>query len=628
MPKKKKQLKFGRYEVESELGQGAMGKVYKAFDPLTQRPVAIKALKHEILAQDESGEYQKRFQREARAAGGLSHPHIITIFDVGENYFVMEYLEATNLLNLMAEKGQLSLDETLSIVSPIADALAYAHGRGVFHRDIKPANIMVFPDGRPVITDFGLAHLESTVMTAAGQFLGSPSYMSPEQVLGEDITPRADIFSLCVVTYEMLTGHKPFPGENVTSVIYKVVQSQPVPPHEFNAELPSEYEHIFVRALAKAPEQRFQSFSEFVAALNLEEFDRLGIPVQEQTKISVKEDVAVTPVTPLTDDEQETVSLPTPAAESKSSITERKRPSKMQRNALIAAAVFLLAMAAFLIPSFLADPVATGLGVETNPEGAEVWIDGELAGTSPFELDELTLGEHDVRITKDGFLPLEERFEISEADASEPLLFALQPERISLFLESVPSGAAVVINGAQSGTTPLEDFELAPGQHEIQVGRRGYETWRSVVVSQAGETVNLVARLRSTASKTAPAPASSTVAPKEAPTPAATEPTEPVEAGGTVVLGPDDKPAERISGKPPGYPRMARKLNQQGRVTVEFVLAEEGVPAEIVLLESAGNVLDQAVMDSLAEWRYTPAEKDGVPVRVKMLVRHTFRLGR
>lgn len=624
MPRKKKQLKFGRYEVVSELGQGAMGKVYKAFDPLTQRPVAIKALKDEILAQDESGDYQKRFQREARAAGSLSHPHIITIFDVGENYFVMEYLEGTDLLNLMAEKGQFSLDETLSIVSPVADALAYAHGRGVFHRDIKPSNIMVFPDGRPIITDFGLAHLESTVMTAAGQFLGSPSYMSPEQVLGENITPRADIFSLCVVTYEMLTGKKPFPGENITSVIYKVVHSQPVPPHEVNADLPSEYEHIFVRALAKAPEQRFQSFSEFVAALNLEEFDRLVIPVQEQTKISVKEDVPIAPVVPVIDDEQETVSLPTPAAESKSSITERKRPNKKQQTALIAAAVFLLAMAGFLIPRFLADPVATGVHIETNPEGAEVWIDDELAGTSPFELDELTLGEHDLRVTRDGFLPLEERVEISEANTNEPLFFALQPERISLFLESVPSGAAVLINGAQSGTTPLEDFELAPGQHEIQVGRRGYETWRSVVVSQAGETVNLVARLRRDTS--APSPTST---PREAtPTEEPAKPAEPEASAGIVVLGPDDKPAERIKGKPPRYPKMARKLNQQGRVTVEFVLTEEGVPTEIAVIESAGKVLDQAVMDSLAEWRYTPAEKDGIPVRVKLRVRQTFRLGR
>ena len=627
MPKKKKQLKFGRYEVESELGQGAMGKVYKAFDPLTQRRVAIKALKDEILAQDESGEYQKRFQREARAAGGLSHPNIITVFDVGENYFVMEYLEGTDLLRLMAEKGQLSLSETLSIVSPVADALAYAHGRGVFHRDIKPANIMVFPDGRPVITDFGLAHLESTVMTTAGQFLGSPSYMSPEQVLGEDITPRADMFSLCVVTYEMLTGKKPFPGENITSVIYKVVHSQPVPPHEVNADLPSEYERIFARALAKAPEQRFQSFSEFVSALNLEEFDRLEIPVQEQTRISVQADLPVAPV--VADDAQETVVLSTPVAESKSSITERKRPNKTQQNVLIAAAaVFLLAMAGFLVPSFLADPVATGVGIETNPLGAEVWIDDELAGTSPFELDELTLGEHDVRITRDGFLPLEERVEISEASANEPLFFALQSERISLFLESVPNGAAVLINGAKSGTTPLEDFELAPGHHEIQVGRRGYETWRSVVVSQAGETVNLVARLRRVTSSPKPTSAPREAATDPTPTEEPAKPAEPEASGGIVVLGPDDKPAERIKGKPLRYPRMARKLNQQGRVTVEFVLTEEGVPTEITVIESAGKVLDRAVMDALAEWRYTPAEKDGIPVRVKLRVRQTFRLGR
>ncbi len=615
----RKKLKFGRYEVESELGQGAMGKVYKAFDPLTQRAVAIKALKDEILAQDENGEYQKRFQREARAAGGLSHPNIITVFDVGDNYFVMEYLEGKNLLKLIAEKGCLTLDETLTIVSPIADALAYAHGKGVFHRDIKPANIMVFPDGRPVITDFGLAHLESTVMTAAGQFLGSPSYMSPEQVLGEEITPRADVFSLCVVSYEMLTGQKPFPGENVTSVIYKVVHAQPVPPHELNPELPTEYEHIFVRALAKNPAQRFQSFSEFVAALNLEEFDRLEMPTLEATQVAIKPDKPATPVKqdlPIPGEEQETVSLPAPAVESQSSITERKRPSRMKRNALIAAAAaVLLALAGFLLPNFLADPVITGLGVETNPDGAEVWIDDALAGTSPFELDSLALGAHDVRVTKEGFLPLEDSFEFTDVESAEPLFFALQPDRINLFLESVPDDAAVLVDGEPAGTTPLEDFELAPGQHEVEVAHRGYETWRSAVVAQAGESVNLVARLRRDATAPKPKASATTVA-------------EPASPGGVVELGPDDKQPERISGKPPRYPAMARKLNQQGRVTVEFILTEEGVPEQLQVIESAGTVLDQAVMDSLAEWRYTPAEKNGVKVRVKQRVRQTFRLGR
>lgn len=604
----RKKQKFGRYEIESELGQGAMGKVYKAFDPLTQRAVAIKALKDEILAQDENGEYQKRFQREARAAGGLSHPNIITIFDVGDNYFVMEYLEGRNLLNLIAEKGKLTLDETLSIVSPIADALAYAHSKGVFHRDIKPANIMVFPDGRPVITDFGLAHLESTVMTAAGQFLGSPSYMSPEQVLGEEITPRADVFSLCVVSYEMLTGHKPFPGENVTSVIYKVVHAQPVPPHELNPELPREYEHIFARALAKNPAQRFQTFSEFVSALNLEEFDRLEIPLQEQTQISINGDALTSK------DEQETVSLPTPAVESQSSITERKRPSRAKRNALLAAAALLVAVAGFLLPRLLAEPVVNELAVTTNPDGAEVWIDDTLAGTTPFELSALALGAHDVRVTKEGFLPLEDRFEIGDVASAEPLYFALQPDRINLFLESVPEGAAVLVDGEKAGTTPLEEFELAPGQHDVEVARRGYETWRSAIVAQAGESVNLVARLRREATSSEPM----------APTPSSPPPAP----GGVVELGPNDKQPERISGKPPHYPPMARKMNQQGRVTVEFVLSEEGVPEQMQVIESAGTVLDQAVLDSLAAWRYTPAEKNGVKVRVKQRVRQTFRLGR
>ena len=279
--------KFGRYEIQAEIGQGAMGKVYKAFDPLTQRPVAIKAIKEEILAQDETGDYLRRFQREARAAGGLSHPNIITIFDVGENYFVMEYLEGKNLLNILSERGPLSLDETLQVVSPIAAALTYAHGKGVYHRDIKPANIMVFPDGRSVITDFGLAHLESTSRTTAGQFLGSPSYMSPEQIMGHEMTPQSDVFSLSVVTYEMLTGQKPFPGENITTVVYKVVHSPPVPPHEHNPVLPADYKEIFECALAKNPSARFASFAELVAALNLKEFDRLELPVATPTDTDV-----------------------------------------------------------------------------------------------------------------------------------------------------------------------------------------------------------------------------------------------------------------------------------------------------------------------------------------------------
>ncbi len=273
-----KPLKYGRYEVDAEIGQGAMGKVYKAHDPMVERSVAIKAIKEEILTQDRSGEYLRRFQREARAAGGLSHPNILTIYDVGENYFVMEYLEGKNLLELITQKGRLTLAEVNTIISPIVDALEYAHRRGVYHRDIKPANIMILEDGTPKLMDFGLAHLESTVMTSTGQFLGSPSYMSPEQIKGDPMSPQADLFSLAVVTYEMLTGKKPFPGDSITTVVYRVVNEEPVPPRKWVDELPPQYDDIFYRALAKKPVDRYANFSDFLTALNLKEFDEIQIP--------------------------------------------------------------------------------------------------------------------------------------------------------------------------------------------------------------------------------------------------------------------------------------------------------------------------------------------------------------
>ena len=216
----------------------------------------------------------------------------------------------------------------------------------------------------------------------------------------------------------------------------------------------------------------------------------------------------------------------------------------------------------------------------------------------------MAFGAHDVRVEKEGFLPLEDRFELIAGAAIEPLVFALQSARISLFLESVPAGAAVTIDGEHSGQTPLEDVELEPGQHEIQVSRRGYNSWRRVLVAQAGESVDLVARLRARAVRTASKASAAASAP-EAP-------------AGLVELGPNDTPAKHISGRAPGYPPMARRLKQQGRVTIEFVVTEEGVPTELVVIESAGAILDKAVLDSLRKWRYEPAKRNNEPVRVKI----------
>jgi serine/threonine-protein kinase len=193
--------RLGRYEILAELGRGAMGKVYRGRDPIVGREVAIKSLRIEEFPKRQQEEILGRFRREAQAAGQLSHPNIVTVFDVGESFFVMELLKGETLQSRVASKRRLTLNETLGIVAPIAAALDYAHARGVVHRDVKPANIMLTERGVPKLMDFGLAHLDATVLTHAGQCLGSPAYMAPEQIQGIEPTPRADIYGLAVVTY-------------------------------------------------------------------------------------------------------------------------------------------------------------------------------------------------------------------------------------------------------------------------------------------------------------------------------------------------------------------------------------------------------------------------------------------
>src|SRR5262245_24260476 len=258
---------FGRYEVLGLLGEGSMGRVYRAFDPLGHRVVAIKTVRPEFLGGETADEYLRRFRREAQAAGALSHPSIITIFDVGADYFVMELLEGVTLQQLLRERGRLPLAEALGILEPVAEALDYAHEKGVIHRDIKPGNLMLLPDGRAKIMDFGVAHLAAKSMSVSSQFLGSPSYMAPERIMRGAATPRSDLFSFAVVAYECLTGSRPFAGDNVSSVIESVVKGAAAPPRSRNPELPPEHDGVFETALAKDPAARFPTALAFLVAL-------------------------------------------------------------------------------------------------------------------------------------------------------------------------------------------------------------------------------------------------------------------------------------------------------------------------------------------------------------------------
>src|SRR5690348_1496921 len=261
---------FGRYQVLAELGRGAMGLVYKGRDPQIERLVAIKTISLLNQGSDEELEYRKRFFLEARAAGRLSHPGIVTIFDVGEDaatrtpFIVMEYVAGKSLNSILNDShGKLPLKTGLQLCQDLAEALDYAHAQGVVHRDIKPANILVTEDGHAKIADFGIAKLNLAHLTVPGPVLGTPAYMAPEQLDGEHGDGRSDLLSLGVILYSMITGFRPFQGNSATTVCFKVANRDPVPATALDSELPPELDAVISRAMAKDPAQRYQRGMEF-----------------------------------------------------------------------------------------------------------------------------------------------------------------------------------------------------------------------------------------------------------------------------------------------------------------------------------------------------------------------------
>jgi serine/threonine-protein kinase len=265
--------KAGRYEVVGELGRGAMGVVYKAMDPVIGRTVAVKTIR---LSEEGTGlsrpELLTRFQTEARAAGLLTHPNIVVVFDAGEEdglyYITMELVEGKSLQALLDGGHAFPLPRTLRIMEQTCSALQFAHERNVIHRDIKPANLMLTADDTVKVTDFGTAKiLQFGTVQQTAHVMGTPSYMSPEQVKGRAVDGRSDIFSLGVMLYEMVTGEKPFPGQNITTVIYKIVNEDPVPPRQIDPSIHPGISAVIMKALVKEPDQRYQNCREMLEDL-------------------------------------------------------------------------------------------------------------------------------------------------------------------------------------------------------------------------------------------------------------------------------------------------------------------------------------------------------------------------
>ena len=278
----------GRYELEREVGRGAMGVVHVALDRRLGRRVALKTLAlPDGLSESQRAEFQQRFRREAHAAAGLAHPAIVTVHDADEDpqsgtpFIVMEYVEGRSLRDVLEQDGSLAPDYAIRLAADVASGLDTAHGAGIVHRDLKPANLLIrASDGAVKIADFGVARVRTSELTQSGTSMGTPCYMSPEQIDGGPLDGRSDLFALAVILYEALCGTRPFDGETVPAVLHAVTHGTPVPPGERVAGLPATLDRFFERALAKRPDDRFPGAASFRDALveAWQERDRAGVP--------------------------------------------------------------------------------------------------------------------------------------------------------------------------------------------------------------------------------------------------------------------------------------------------------------------------------------------------------------
>lgn len=276
---------LGKYDVVRILGRGAMGTVYEGFDPIIDRRVAIKTVGLDGIDDPETAEDLLRFKREAQAAGRLTHPNIVGVYDYGETetlaYIVMEYVEGDTLKAMIDHGERFTAPDAIRMMESLLAGLAYSHQNGVIHRDIKPANVMITKDGRLKLADFGVARIESSSLTQAGTMIGTPSYMSPEQFMGQTIDARTDIYSAGVLMYQLLTGEKPFEG-SVTAIMHKVLNVEPPAPSALSVSVSPALDAVVRRAMAKRPEDRFATAADFAAALH----DDGGTADQDATMIA------------------------------------------------------------------------------------------------------------------------------------------------------------------------------------------------------------------------------------------------------------------------------------------------------------------------------------------------------
>ncbi len=508
--------KLGRYVLKSILGQGAMGIVYRATDPEIGRDVAIKTIRLDLADTNfAEKELRKRFINEARSAGTMNHPNIVTIYDVGYEghlaFIAMEYVIGNDLKEYMNSKGQLTFNEIYRIIFNVATALDYSSSKGIIHRDIKPANILLTEDGGVKISDFGIAKLPSSTVTQSGMLMGTPAYVSPEQVMGKELDVRSDLYSLSVIFYELITGNRPFKGDP-TTVIFQVVQAEPPKPKIKIDDVPQKLQDVVLKALAKNPEDRYQSGEEFIQAIkSLKGIDKnlldvtskisfTPLPKRKEKSISanhlskfIGSDSENAKEESTVDEHSATVVIDTSPT-----IMRKRRVKRAVRQFVLFVVLAVMAGIYFnedtVIPFVertlgLADeatvqrvnaqqststPVKQAaavtrpgiLAINSDPADAELVLNGTETGlTTPVEypLNEETPEELEVKLLKDCYQPFEAKLNVKKLP-KEGLQAEMQLLSKTSALNIEPAGATIKLNDQALPTEAGNSIELKCGE--------------------------------------------------------------------------------------------------------------------------------------------------------------------
>lgn len=552
--------KVGRYQIVGELGRGSMGVVFQGFDPVIGRTIALKTMLTEGLSAAEFQEYKARFQREAQAAGVLSHPNIVTVYDFGEEngilYLAMECLKGESLERVIEAREILPIETIIPMYEQVCSALDHAHQHKIVHRDVKPANFMILESGLVKVTDFGIAKMMAASMTQAGQILGTPNYMSPEQVKGRPVDGRSDIFSLGVILYELITGEKPFGGQNITTVIYKIINENPIAPRELDSAIHPGLSYITSKALAKDPADRYQTCRQL--AEDLSGYKNLGVSPSPGATVVLKAPQLSGPAAEAVGETtlQTQASLPQvrevpPARPLSVQVIPPAKPQPERTSTAIWIFLALLIMGGlgvgyyvyfvgnpgsvpkiriakpFRPPETPPAPKPGRLTVTTNVPGAKISIDSgsEPDWISPHTFD-LKAGPHVVAVAKDGYndkqetitvedghtlpltLELEHKIEVKVEPpppkagvapaSSHPPRPAPAPKVGGLVVTSNVEEARISLDGKSEPdwVTPHTLPALPAGSHTLTLSKEGLNTENRFVTVEAGHTNPLYVEMR------------------------------------------------------------------------------------------------------------------------------------